>query len=40
MARKKKRRQKPRPELTVEKILAWAGAHHASTKVWPRKQPV
>jgi hypothetical protein len=36
MARKKKRpRTLRRPELTVEKILAWADAEHARTGRWP-----
>jgi hypothetical protein len=33
--RKRRRKSKPLPELSVLQILAWADAHHARTGQWP-----
>src|SRR5262245_41774573 len=29
---------RPRPPLTVARVLAWADAHHARTGQWPRQR--
>lgn len=35
LVKKKSERPKPQP-LSIEQVLAWADAHHASTGVWPK----